>query len=100
MNDRTAIVHHEGGGATLLGDATTLYGWKQLQLFIDLYIKTGMIPTRGVTISKMLKLATNITKKTYKNNRAGWQQASADLKVSCDTLRAAIPDVDGKGKPL
>lgn len=91
--DNTAITHHDGG-ITMTGDAITLYRWKVLQQSISLYMKTGMVPTRGMTISKMLKLATQITKKPYKNNRAGWQQAVDDLKVSTDTLKAAIPHVD------
>lgn len=92
-NDKSAITLSEG--ATVMeGDAIKLYGWKVLQQAIGLYMKTGMIPTRGVTISFMLKQATAITSKKYKNNRPGWQAAYDDLQVSCDTLRAAMPVVD------
>lgn len=95
--DHTAIIHTDGGTA-LLGDATTLYSWKVLQQSIGLYMRTGMIPTRGVTISRMLKFATAITKKPYKNTPLGRQQAYDDLGTSCATLRAAIPDVDARSK--
>jgi hypothetical protein len=96
--DQTAIKHYDGG-TVLTGDAVTLYRWKSIQQFIGLYMKTGMIPTRGVTISKMIKMAGEITGKKYKNNRPGWQQAYDDLQVSCDTLRAAMPVIDERTKP-
>lgn len=91
--DNTAIVHHDAG-TTLTGDAIELYRWKVVQQAIGLYIKTKMMVTRGATISLLMRQAGAITKKTYKNNAKGWQQAYDDLQVSCDTLRAAIPDVD------
>lgn len=97
VKDNTAITH-SNGSTLLTGDAIEFYRRAQLKAFIGLYIKTGMIPTRGVTISKMLKLATEITGQTYKNNREGWLKAEADLDKNVKTLRAAIPDVDNRTK--
>lgn len=91
--DNTAITHHDGG-TTYTGDAITLYRWKALQQAIILYTKTGLIPTRGVTISKMLKAATEITSRPYKNTSEGRQQAVDDLQKSIATLKMAIPHED------
>lgn len=44
---------------------------------LKLYAKTGMLPTRGMTITRMLALATSITGKPYKRGQA--QKASDDL---------------------
>ena len=72
-------------------DAVTFFAAKNLKICISLYMKTGIIPTRGVTISKMLKLAHRYTGKTYKNGVVGWSACVADLDVWCNTMRAALP---------
>ena len=101
MMDNTAV-EHCSGGMTLTGDAIELYRWATLLQAIKLYQKIGMIPTRGVTIAVMLKQAAVITKpvKAYTTGK-GVQQAIDDLTNYVQTLRAAIPHVDGKtGKQL
>jgi hypothetical protein len=95
MTDQSAITHNPGGSTTLTGDAIKLYAAAQLRGFIKLYMQTKLIPTRGVTISHMLKLATQTTGKAYKNNAAGWQAAIDDLDRWVQTMKAAIPHVDG-----
>jgi hypothetical protein len=45
---------------------------------LSLYAKTGMIPTRGVTATKMLKMAEEITGTKYK--RGTHATAAADLE--------------------
>lgn len=73
----------EGPDAIALVQAITLRG------AIQLYLRTGLIPTRGVTITKMLALATSITKKPYRRGQG--EQAIADLKAWSDALRCALP---------
>lgn len=87
---KSEIIHHKGGGTTLSGpDAVNLYRAATLKVSLQLYAKTGMIPTRGVTGPMMLKMATEYTGKTYK--RGQYVQAAADVGVWVDTMRAALP---------
>jgi hypothetical protein len=87
------IVLHEGGGISLKGeDATRLYQVVTLRSAISLYMKSGMIPTRGFTISRMLELASKYTGKKYKrNSRAEWAKAIEDLNVWIETMKTALP---------
>jgi hypothetical protein len=97
--NESCITHHAGGSVSITGpDATNYFRAVQLKLFIGLYIKTGIIPTRGVTISKMLKIATEYTGKKYKNSRPEWERAQADMDVWCATMKAALPIVN-EGEP-
>lgn len=99
-HDPTAITHHDSG-TTLTGDAVTLYRWGVIRAGLMMYIKTGMMLTRGATISHLLKLTSDITKpnKPYKvRSKADWQRAHDDLDRYCKELRAAIPDVDERTK--
>lgn len=92
----SSIDLRSGGGATLAGpDAMLFMKAVQLKSFIKLYLTTGIIPTRGVGIQRMLALATEITKKPYTRNTA--EQAIEDLATWIETMRVAIPTtVDGK----
>jgi hypothetical protein len=97
--DTVSQITHTDGGTTIVGpDAMLFYKAAQLKGFIGLYIKCGMIPTRGVTISKMLKMATEITKKPYKNTDDGRRQAEADLQTWVNTMKAALPIEDKRTK--
>ena len=58
------------GGATFAGPrGVDAYRIKVLSTGIQGWLKFGMIPTRGVTISKMLNMAGDITGKRYKRPR-------------------------------
>lgn len=70
-------------------DATTLYRVRMLKSFIDLHKKTGMIPTRGVTITKMFKMAEEYTGQRYK--RGEHDRAVADLSVWISAMLSALP---------
>jgi hypothetical protein len=96
--DNSEITLHASGGYTVTGrDGISLMRAVYLKSSITLYRKTGLIPTRGVTISRMLKLATEITGKTYSaRKRADYERAEADLQVWCDTMRTAIPTTDNR----
>jgi hypothetical protein len=73
-----------GPDAMALMRATSLHGAIGL-------LQQGISPTRGFTLSKALKMAGEITGKTYKRTQA--QQARADLKIWCDEMNAALPHI-------
>jgi len=91
--DNSAIVHSRGGSITLTGDAIQLYAAAQLRGSITLYIKCGLIPTRGVTIRRMLDITKKYTGKDYKNSRGEQQRAVEDLTVWINTMKAAMPTI-------
>lgn len=96
--ETSEIVHYDGG-TTLAGkDATALFAAAVLKASIATYAKCGMIPTRGVTISGMLKRAMQTTGHKYKNNAAGWAEAVKDLDDWIQTMRAALPISDERLK--
>lgn len=70
-------------------DATRLMRVKMLRSFIDLHKKTGMIPTRGVTITKMFTMATEYTGQKYK--RGEHDRAVNDLNVWINNMISALP---------
>ena len=77
-------------------DAVMLMRATMLRSSIKLYAATGMIPTRGVTITKMLAMATEYTGKKYK--RGQYAEAQADLQAWIDAMKAAMPVVDNRDK--
>lgn len=80
-----------GGGVAMVGtDAISLYRAQLLLSHIKLYLKTGIIPTRGVTGPKMLVLAMSITKNEYKGN-GKYDRALVDLRNWVETMKAAMP---------
>ena len=70
-------------------DATTLYRVNMIKVSIKLWIKTGMMPTRGVTISKLLKMAEQYTGRKYKKSEAAY--AVEDLHNWVSTMVSALP---------
>lgn len=55
--------------------------------------KFGMIPTRGMTITKLLAIATEFSGKPYKG--AGkHERAEADLTTWINAMDAALPVID------
>ncbi len=82
----------QGRATSFVGpDATKLAAAIILRSAIKLWAKSGIIPTRGVTISKMLSLASNYTGKTYRAGKAGAAKAQSDLTIWIDAMQAAIP---------
>lgn len=83
-------ITYSAGGTTFAGpDATNFFRAAMLASSLGLYAKCGMIPTRGVTITKMLAMATQYTGKKYKRGDA--LKAQADVKLWADTMKAALP---------
>jgi hypothetical protein len=80
------------GGTMFAGpDATALFRAATLRSALGL-LKAGISPTRGVTMTKALKMASEITGKKYKRTEA--DKAREDLKVWCDTMKAALPVIE------
>lgn len=69
------------GGITITGDSINTYRVLLLRSGLGLYIKSEgrIIPTRGMGLKAMLKLATAITGKAYKTSMAQAVLALADL---------------------
>lgn len=90
MSDDSKIVVTKGISTSYIGkDATHLFRVKMLRSSINLHMKTGMIPTRGVTITKMFKIAQEYTGQTYK--RGEHERCIADLDVWISTMLSAMP---------
>ena len=91
------IVYSKGRGEAVsyVGkDATELFRVNMLKASIRLWTKTGMMPTRGIGIKKMLAMATVYTGRKYKTSEAA--QAVDDLHnwVTCMVSALPIEEVD------
>lgn len=83
-------IHVSKHGTTFSGrDAVELYRVTSLRSAIGLHMKTGMMPTRGVTITKMLTMAGVYTGQKYK--RGEHQRAMDDLTVWIEAMKSALP---------
>jgi hypothetical protein len=88
MSDSKIVIGKSS--TTFVGrDATQLVRAAALEACLRLYAKTGIIPTRGLTISKMLVAAAQYTGKKYRRGSAN--VAAADLKVWVETMKSALP---------
>ena len=78
------------GGTTFAGpDAASLFAAIAMRGALRMYHKCKIIPSRGVTPTKMLASAGRICGKTYK--RGQYQQAIDDLTVWIETMKSALP---------
>lgn len=90
--DQSYMTARDGRVTAYIGpDATHLFAAVVLRNAIGLWIKIRMVPTRGVTITSMLKRTTEYTHKPYTPRTA--QVAVDDLTVWIDAMRAALPVV-------
>ena len=86
--DKPSIKAGRDGSVAFNGPAAVdVYRISLLASSIGIWAKTGMVPTRGLSITKMLKLASQYTRKPYKRTEA--LTAQADLKALA-TMRAGI----------
>jgi hypothetical protein len=92
MSD-SEIVFSKHGGVTYSGaDAVSVVAMYALWSSLKLWVATGIIPTRGYGITKMLAQAERYTGKKYHGNRKSRaMEAADDLKRQADELKAAIP---------
>jgi hypothetical protein len=72
-------IENTPGGTLITGKGIDTYRYLLLAKSIELYARYGMIPTRGVTISKMMKMASQITGKKFKSR--DYAGAAAALKA-------------------
>lgn len=90
MNDSYIIANDKGQCTTFVGpDATNYVRAEVLASSLGLYAKAKILPTRGVTATDLLKMATGYTGKTYK--RGQYEQAAADVKKWANEMKAALP---------
>ena len=75
-------------------DSTQLYRVNMIKVSIKLWIKTGMMPTRGVTITKLLKMAEQYTGRKYKKSEAAYAVEDLHNWVSCMVSALPIEEVD------
>lgn len=86
------IVAEQGGGISFVGhDAVELYRVMHIRAAIKLYAATGIIPTRGVGIKKMLAMAGSYTNRRYPATKHSAALAIADLTVWIETMKSALP---------
>jgi hypothetical protein len=91
--DTTSEIRHSRFGTTIVGpDAILYFRAVQLKLAIELYQKTGVIPTRGVGIRRMLDIAESIVEKGhYVTGKNGIKAAISDLEIWCSVMKSALP---------
>lgn len=76
-------------------DAVEFARVRMLRSSLIIWQKTGMIPTRGVTVTRMLGMCHAYTGKSYKRGEV--PAAVADLEVWLNTMNAALPMVNSAG---
>ena len=73
-------------GQSFVGSDVDIFRVLMLATSLRGYAKHGMLPTRGVTITSMLKMASQFTGKPYKRTQI--EQAAIDLTEYADMLKA------------
>ena len=87
-----SFISHSPSGILFSGpDAIRLQQAITLRSAIKMYVRSGgqIIPTRGMGITKMLALTTNITGKKYKRTQT--EDAMRDLHIWIETMKSALP---------
>jgi hypothetical protein len=86
--DDSYISHGKGGTMFVGTDAISLYRASMVCAGLGLF-KSGIRPSRGWTLTKALRIATEYTGKPYKRTEV--DRARADLKIWIDTMKCAMP---------
>jgi len=93
MSDSHVVVNADGTPFIFVGpDAVDLFRVRVLRSSIAMHKRSGIIPTRGVTITKMLAMASQYTGRPYK--RGQHDQALADLDRHLAAFTASMPIVE------
>jgi hypothetical protein len=75
---------------TYVGDDAVQYARVRiLRAAIKLYRNSGIIPTRGMTITRMLNSVTALTRKSYKRGQC--DRAIEDLDIWLNNMASALP---------
>lgn len=89
MEENELVYNSKGDATGFYGpDAVEVYRVATLASAIRLASK-GICPTRGFTLTKGLKMATAVTKKTYRRKDA--ELAVTDLQKWVQEMKAALP---------
>lgn len=79
------------GGTAFVGrDAVDLFRVKTLRVAINAHKRSGLIMTRGLTVTRMMQIATEITGKPYKG-ATKHDAALADLDAHIAAAEASMP---------
>lgn len=92
-----SLIVRSAGSVTFVGrDGVNLFRATALWSALGMYATCGIIPNRQWTLSVMLAMATaDYTGKKYPKSRAGAAQARLDVRVWMDTMKTALPVVEG-----
>lgn len=77
--------NQDGHAVSFTGESVDVFRMAALVSSLELYATCGLIPTRGVTITKMLQMASEYTGKKYKRGDA--LKAAAELQVVFEHAR-------------
>lgn len=90
------------GGTMFVGpDAIALYRAVSIRGALRLYAQSGIVMTRGMTPTKLLKAASAYTGKDYgRGNVNKCQAAVKELDQWIAAMRAALPVYDKDGNPI
>lgn len=89
MSPDSVIKYSKSSTAFVGGDAINLYAASLLWSHLKLYRDSKILPTRGVTLTGMLQLATRYTGQPYKKKEI--DKAINDLDAWVKTMKAALP---------
>lgn len=90
MPESKILLDRNNQPASYIGpDATKFFSVRVLQGALKLWQQTGIIPTRRMTITKLLTLATAITNKPYRKTQTSL--AIADLQLWLSVCLSSLP---------
>lgn len=84
-NNNSDYLERTNGGSSFTGGDQDIFRAALLAGSIKVYAKTGLLPTRGMSATKMLKLASQFTGKKYK--RGEFENAQTDLYAHVKFLK-------------
>lgn len=97
-NPNASYVQTGNGGTAFVGpDAVNLFRAMTLRTALAMYASHRMLMNRALSPAAMLTMAKEYTGKTYK--RGEHRQASIDLEVWINTMKAAMPVVNDPKLP-
>lgn len=103
MADQSHIMKIGPDGGTFFAgpDAIALYRAITIRAALRMYAQCGMLPTRGMTPTKMLRAAGEYTGQYYgRVNVNKCQKAIKDLDEWIAAMRAALPVYDHEGNHI
>lgn len=90
MNDSHIVIGKNGGMSFNGPDAVDLFRLVTIKHSIKMHRDLGMIPTRGMTITRLLAIVSGYTGKAYKGKNKH-NDAMADLEARIAALKASMP---------